>query len=81
MQETYYRVVPESFNMQMLAKIEEYRPQLLMATERFKQFARVYRSGVRLEGEYGRQMEWEVDALEGLVREAQEALVGGRKVQ
>jgi hypothetical protein len=25
-------------------------------------------------------MEWEVDALEGLVRDAQEALVGGRTV-
>jgi hypothetical protein len=75
MQETYYRTVPYPFDVQLLARIEDFRPQLLMATERFKEIEWIFSSGVDagIEGEVGRKVEREIGELEGLLGRAQEA--------
>jgi hypothetical protein len=77
-QGTYYRIVPYPFYVLLLARIEEFRPQLLMATERFKEIEWIFRSGVYVDmgGEVGRKVEWEIGELEGLLVRAQEDFNG-----
>jgi hypothetical protein len=80
MQETYYRIVPHPFDEQLLGRIEELRPKLLSAMERFGEVERRYKHSYRgrtteIE-EFERVLEGEIAELEGLLGKAKEIFGG-----
>lgn len=78
MQETFYRVVPCSFDEQLLESIYKFKPLLLEAMGRFRVMELVYMRAMQthveigLGGGFGMRMERGVNELEELLGSAKE---------
>jgi hypothetical protein len=79
-QETYYRIVPHPFDEQLLGRIEELRPKLLRAMERFGEVERRYKLScserTTENEEFERVLEGDTAELEGLLGKAKEIFGG-----